>query len=88
MVGGSAVHGSHKYQAPQAKERVWLGGVMGSAPACRSGQQSLQGQKEVRTPMSASPLNKDPGARNWTGAHYEERVKAGEKGDTFHTGQL
>lgn len=69
MAGGSAVHGSHKYQASQAKERVWLGGVMGNAPACRNDQQFLQGLEEVRTPVSASPLNKNPGAGNWTEVH-------------------
>ncbi|KAI1241570.1 hypothetical protein IHE44_0005047 [Lamprotornis superbus] len=38
VVGGSAAHGFHKCQAPQAREREWLSGGMIS---------SLQGQEEV-----------------------------------------
>lgn len=66
--------GSHKYQAPQGKERAWLGAGQCSCLQEWSAVSAGPG-KGVRTPVSASPLNKDPAAGNWTEMHWWEKYE-------------
>lgn len=89
VVGGPAVHGSCKYQAPQAKGRVWLGGGDGQCSCLQEWSAVSAGPGrgvglQCLLLLWIRALGLETGQRRID----EESVKAGERDDTFHTGEL